>query len=154
MGSLDSPQSKLSFDESCTDHEVNRTPDAVLMIVCMMYQVNMTPDAAAQFQCPEKGEYSSLPPANEVCERYVFTSVCQSFCSRGGGGVVCLSACWDTPPSLGRHPPPRAVHAGRYGQQAGGKHPTGMHTCFCSIDTCKNDRVKCKKYKITLNLTL
>ena len=88
MGSLDSPQSKLSFDESCTDHEVNRTPDAVLMIVCM-YQVNMTPDAA-QFQCPEKGEYSSLPPANEVCERYVFTSVCQSFCSRGGG---CLPQC-------------------------------------------------------------
>ena len=60
MGSLDSPQSKLSFDESCTDHEVKRTPDAVLLIVCMyryMYQVNMTPDAAAQLQ---KGEYSSF----------------------------------------------------------------------------------------------
>ena len=27
-----------------------------------------------------------------------------------------------------RHPP-CAVHAGRYGQQAGGTHPTGMHTC-------------------------
>ena len=26
-------------------------------------------------------------------------------------------------------PPPPAVHAGRYGQQAGGTHPTGMHTC-------------------------
>ena len=25
---------------------------------------------------------------------------------------------------------PLAVHAGRYGQQAGGTHPTGMHTCF------------------------
>ena len=24
---------------------------------------------------------------------------------------------------------PRAVHAGRYGQQAGGTHPTGMHSC-------------------------
>ena len=38
----------------------------------------------------------------------------------------------DTPPeqtpSQSRQPP-RAVHAGRYGQQAGGTHPTGMHTC-------------------------
>ena len=28
---------------------------------------------------------SLLPPANEVCEGYVFTPVCQSFCSGGGG---------------------------------------------------------------------
>ena len=34
----------------------------------------------------------------------------------------------DTPP--GRRHPPRAVHAWRYGQQAGGTHPTGMHTCI------------------------
>ena len=27
-------------------------------------------------------------------------------------------------------PPPGAVHAGRYGQQAGGTHRTGMHSCF------------------------
>ena len=26
--------------------------------------------------------------------------------------------------------PPCTVHAGRYGQQAGSMHPTGMHTCF------------------------
>ena len=31
-----------------------------------------------------------LPPANEVCEGYVFTPVCQSFCSQGGG--VCVVA--------------------------------------------------------------
>ena len=41
-----------------------------------------------------------------------------------------------------RHPPPEqtpppgadplcAVHAGRYGQQAGGMHPTGMQSCMC-----------------------
>ena len=30
----------------------------------------------------------------------------------------------NTPPGLG------TVHAGRYGQQAGGTHPTGMHSCF------------------------
>ena len=30
-------------------------------------------------------------------------------------------------------PVPCAVHAGRYGQQAGGTHPTGMHTCLCIV---------------------
>ena len=47
---------------------------------------------------------------------------------------------WDqvhTPLGPGTYPPgpgtppgsPGAVHAGRYGQQAGGTHPTGMHSC-------------------------
>ena len=39
----------------------------------------------------------------------------------------------DTPPPK-EQTPPCTVHAGRYGQQAGGTHPTGMHTCliyFC-----------------------
>ena len=35
-----------------------------------------------------------------------------------------------TPPGAD---PPCAVHAGRYGQQAGGTHPTGMHTCYFSL---------------------
>ena len=47
-----------------------------------------------------------------------------------------------TPPSSRHHPleqtparednppAPEAVHAGRYGQQAGGTHPTGMNTCY------------------------
>ena len=38
------------------------------------------------------------------------------------------------PPWAGKSPqagtPPGVVHAGRYGQQAGGTHPTGMHSCF------------------------
>ena len=33
---------------------------------------------------------------------------------------------------LGKEHPPGAVHAGRYGQQVGGTHPTGMHSCFRS----------------------
>ena len=33
----------------------------------------------------------------------IFSSVCQGFCTWGGG--VCLSACWDTTPRPGRHPP-------------------------------------------------
>ena len=55
-------------------------------------------------------------------------------------GWVYHITCWDTPPRT-RHPPgtrhpareqtaPGAVHAGRYGQQAGGTHPTGMHSRF------------------------
>ena len=37
-----------------------------------------------------------ITPANEVCEGYVFTPVCQSFCSRGGcvvGGMHGRGAC-------------------------------------------------------------
>ena len=55
-------------------------------------------------------------------------------------GDVCLSACWDTNPLAADplplaadHPltgdPPCGVHAGRYGQQADGIHPTGMESC-------------------------
>ena len=44
----------------------------------------------------------------------------------------------DTPPGPGTPPgadplgadPTCAVHAGRYGQQAGGMHPTGMQSCY------------------------
>ena len=83
-----------------------------------------------------------LPPANEVCEGYVFTPVCQSFCSPGGmlsrlargspgphpGGCPdphlggCIPACTkaDTP-----QPPTKQT-----GTAAGGAHPTGMHSCF------------------------
>ena len=45
-----------------------------------------------------------------------------------------------TPQTRGRYPPraetpleqtpPGVVHAGRYGQQAGGMHPTGMQSCL------------------------
>ena len=40
----------------------------------------------------------------------------------------------DTLPGT-RHPPPEpvtpcAVHAGRYGQQVGSMHPTGMQSCL------------------------
>ena len=86
---------------------------------------------------------------NEVGSRLCFYT-CLWFCSRGGGeGGLCPIACWDTPPprsrptrtrhprgqsSPGADPPgpdtPQTVHAGRYGQQAGGTHPTGMQSCW------------------------
>ena len=33
-----------------------------------------------------------------------------------------------SPPEPGTPPPPRAEHTGRYGQRAGGTHPTGMQS--------------------------
>ena len=82
---------------------------------------------------------TSLPSAKEVCKGYVFTGVCLST----GGVSAPLHAGIHTPQTRGRQPPgadppqsrppgadtPCAVHAWRYGQQAGGTHPTGMHTC-------------------------
>ena len=36
------------------------------------------------------------------------------------------------PPGPGRHPP-GAEHTGRYGQRAGGMHPTGMQSCYFNV---------------------
>ena len=78
-----------------------------------------------------------LPPANEICEGYVFTGVCLSM----GRGVSALlhagihtlgpeaDTPWADPPGTrGRHPPAQCMLG--YGQQAGGTHPTGMHSHF------------------------
>ena len=65
----------------------------------------------ASFFVPEL----SLPPANEVCEGYVFTNVCRV--RRGGG--VCIQGVED----------PRPLDTMGYGQRAGGTHPTEMHSC-------------------------
>ena len=66
----------------------------------------------------------------------IFRSVCQEFCSQGGG-VPGQVPPWDqVHPTRTRCTPQDqihplgAVHAGRYGQQAGGTHPTGMHSCL------------------------
>ena len=48
-----------------------------------------------------------LPPANEVCEGYVFTPVCQSFCSQGG-------VPWQVHPPGQVHPPTGRYRPGRY----------------------------------------
>ena len=81
-------------------------------------------------------KHGFLPPATKLGQGYVFPGMCDSVHRRG----VCLSACWDTRPPLGADttpgadtPPgsrhPHAEHAGRYGQRAGGTHPTGMQSC-------------------------
>ena len=56
-----------------------------------------------------------LSSATNMREGYIFTAICQSFCSQGG---VCLSACWDTHPLAGT--PLRQVHPlGRYTSREG-----------------------------------
>ena len=58
-----------------------------------------------------------------------------------------------TPP--GRHPPPPSDTT-EYGQQAGGTHPTGMHTCFSrefeknSTKTLSIDTVETVPYLIPI----
>ena len=109
------------------------------------------------------GEYHlgnvSLPPANEVCKGYVFTCVCVP--TRGSTWAGTSPDRFTTPQQvpLGRYPlagtasqagnppsmytpgqvPPGALHAGRYGQQAGGTHPTGIHSC-CFLSLMENFR--------------
>ena len=76
--------------------------------------------------------YAFLSPANEVWGKVIFLHLSVILFTVGGG--VCLSACWDTHPPPGPDPPsPGGVHAVRYGQQAGGTHPTGMHSCIVLI---------------------
>ena len=51
----------------------------------------------------------------------------------------------DTPPgtdTLREQTPPGAVHAGRYGQQAGSTHPTGMQSCVSLISGSGGQKFK------------
>ena len=56
----------------------------------------------------------------------IFAPVCHSVHS-GGGVPGQVPRDKVHPPGPGT--PPGAVHTGRYGQQAGGTHHTGMHSC-------------------------
>ena len=47
--------------------------------------------------------------------------------------------------------PPRAEHAGRYGQRAGRTHPTGMHSC-CNVVIQKGNIVTLHKFKKLIQL--
>ena len=73
---------------------------------------------------------TSLITARKRSLRRLCFYICLSVILFTGGGY--LGRC--TPP--GRYTPPSgAVHAGRYGQQAGGRHPTGMHSCLVKTIT-------------------
>ena len=71
---------------------------------------------------------------------YVFTGVCD-YVHRG--------SVYLTPPSGDTHhsrhpppPPPTANNSGRYGQCAGGTHPTGMQSCYIFFYLLKLTSVK------------
>ena len=108
-------------------------------LFCCLFWINL-----CRFECIWMYSLTSnwyLPPATKLGQGYVFTLVCDSV----HGGWGCLSQCmlmippWEqTPPGADTAPgadtpreqtTPRAVYVGRYGQQAGCTHPTGMHTC-------------------------
>ena len=99
-----------------------------------------------------------LPPATKLEQGNIFTSVCQEFCPQGGSATnhpLGRDTPGQTPPRSrhpwgGRPPPPRAdtplwEQTAPFPQeqtppsstcweiraQAGGTHPTGMHTCLC-----------------------
>ena len=97
-----------------------------------------------------------ITAANEVWGKVIFSKTYVK--NSVHRGRVYLSACWDThPPGADTPPeadtpweqtpppgadtplgadtpqeqtPSRTEHAGRYGQCAGGTHPTGMQSCF------------------------
>ena len=75
----------------------------------------------------EKVAKSSLPPANEVWGKVIVSVACVKNSVHGGGVCLCMLG-YHTPPEADT--PPGTVHAGRYGQQAGSMHPTGMQSCF------------------------
>ena len=92
-----------------------------------------------------------LPPATKLGQGYVFTDVCDSV--HGGGTVhagIPLPRDQAHPPGTrhnnpgpGTPPhqdqvPPGTEHAGRYGQRAGGTHPTGMQSCLKCIATIRS----------------
>ena len=91
-----------------------------------------------------------LPSTTKLGQGNVFTGICDSV-NRGGSASVHAGM---PPPPPGAdppeqtHPPPGAdtpsreeqtppdtEHAGRYGQRAGGTHPTGMQSCTYVLST-------------------
>ena len=80
-----------------------------------------------------------LPPANEVCEGYVFTPVCQSFCSGGAcvaGGMHGRGACVAGGHALAGE---RAWHVG--GMWVGGYvWQGGMHATHAPLDITRYGR--------------
>ena len=72
--------------------------------------------------------FNYLPPATKLGQGYIFTGVCDSV-HREGDLPQCMLG-YHTPPPVPGTPRPRAEHTGRYGQRAGGMHPTGMQCCF------------------------
>ena len=78
--------------------------------------------------------FAFLPPATKLRQGNIFTPVCQSFCSRGSATPPEQTPLWANTPQAdtpGQTPLLQCMLG--YGQQVGGTHPTGMHSCFSNI---------------------
>ena len=62
--------------------------------ICLLWQTLIEQERPQFFFNKRKVvERPFLPHANEVCEGYVFTGVCHSFCSRGGRAWLLRGVC-------------------------------------------------------------
>ena len=99
-----------------------------------------------------------LQSATKLGQGNIFRSVCQEFCPRGRGGLPhCMLGYTTIPlgPEAGTPPgpdtPTSAVRAGRYGQQAGGTHPTGMQSCYEFEELLGNNKAL-KRHHVPVNI--
>ena len=126
--------------------------------------------AAESFQIRVGGSsfFHSLPPQRSW-GKVTFSQASVILLTGGGGLPQCMLGYpprEQTPPPGSRHQPthspesrhpPGAEHAGRYGQRAGGTHPTGMQSCYfllltseCVISTV-DWMTKTKEGRMTAN---
>ena len=82
--------------------------------------------------CAIDPSYNIFTARKQSLRRLCFYA-CLSFCSGGGLlhfmlGCTPLDQRQASPPGADT-PSPSAVHAGKYGQQTGGTHPTGKQSC-------------------------
>ena len=104
---------------------------------CSMMQFNKILEECSLFEhlCIYKHQHSKIP-VNWALFRgqgNIFTRVCHSFCSWGRGDSGSRGVCIQWGVCIwggGRQTPWDTTW---YDQQAGGTHPTGMHSCLCTF---------------------
>ena len=116
------------------------TPFLSLMI--RHFQSRLQEQIYAQATCSLYVVSSWLPPATKLGQGNIFRSVCQQFCPQGGRAWLLGEACMVTPGGMHGFIQGHVwFYSGgacvvfsvfsdtmRYGQWAGGTHPTGMHS--------------------------
>ena len=127
---------RMLFLQKCSDVIVQRLANCKYYSAYVFTSVSLF----SKFQ-GVKVSVSIITARKRLGQGNIFIGVCQEFCSQGGVASVHDH---DPPPPRANPSPreqtaqeqtppvadtPRAVHAGRYSQQAGGMHPTGIQSC-------------------------